>query len=46
MINIDVQIKNSIHNDFYLQWEYIYWWQSQFNLSVYVEQIRNKVILN
>ena len=39
MTDVDIGFKLP-SNDFYLQWEHIYWWQFQFNLMV---MLRNEL---
>lgn len=38
-INYDIEFKLP-SDDFYLQWEHIYWWQFKFNLTV---MLRNEL---
>lgn len=41
-MEIKVKInKNLPHDDFYLQWEHIFWWQFRFNLDYVVRGIMN-----
>lgn len=30
-------------NDFYLQWDYIFWWQMRFNFKVCVSMVDEKI---
>lgn len=30
-------------NDFYLQWDYIFWWQMKFNFQVCARAINKKI---
>lgn len=36
-INYDIDFKLPL-DDFYLQWEHIYWWQFKFNMTVQMEE--------
>jgi len=39
---MEIKVKiNLPHDDFYLQWEYIFWWQFRFNLEYVVREIMN-----
>lgn len=33
-------------NDFYLQWDYIFWWQVKFNYKVCISMINEKIEKN
>ena len=35
--------KNLPHDDFYLQWEHIFWWQVKFNLDYAIREAYNKL---
>ena len=37
MIEININCNLSEPNDFYLQWDYIYWWQMKFNLNLFID---------
>lgn len=43
-----VNVKISIaplenQNDFYLQWDYIFWWQMRFNFRVCADMVHEKI---
>ena len=37
MIDVDVEFKLP-SDDFYLQWEHIYWWQLKFNMVITMQE--------
>ena len=40
-MDVDIEFKLP-SDDFYLQWEHIYWWQCQFNLLISIRNILNQ----
>ena len=43
-MEIKVKINNNLsHDDFYLQWEHIFWWQVKFNLDYAIREAYNKL---
>ena len=37
MINVDVEFK-LLSDDFYLQWEHIFWWQLKFDMVIIMQE--------
>ena len=45
MINFDLEVNVNIpRDDFYLQWEHIYWWQLKFNIEVLIRDVNEKML--
>ena len=43
MIDVNIKVKSSLPDDFYLQWDYIYWWQIRFNLKLMIINAMNEM---
>ena len=45
-IRVNISTGYSNLNDFYFQWDYIFWWQMKFNVKVCASMLSEKIYKN